>query len=503
MKRPLITIGLILFCLNSQVLAQNDIQPFGYYLDALRFAQTEIGGSTRVLSMGGAQISLGGDLSMAKSNPAGLGFYNRSEFSITPSVFSKNFNTAYIGETSDNQLSKFNISQLGVAIHSPMDEDGPYKGGTFAFTYTRINDFNNQYSIQGTNPNTSAIDAFVENADGNPPSQFSGNDILSLSYFNYLIGPESILVPPGSDDVYFTDVTGIPLQSDEIRTSGRQQQWSFSYGGNVNDKFYFGLGIGFLGLDYNKQRIYRESYNVDPLSSLLIRENLRIRGSGVNATLGIITRPHDNWRFGFSFATPTLYNLEDIYDASMETDWNNFLYGDAINGDTLLNQLFAETDIITSEYNLVTPMRVNGGLSYFFGKRGFVTADVEYVNYSRTKLSTTDFSMDQDNKAIQQFGTAVVNYRLGAEFRFNLMRFRAGYGITNASLASNAITFGTVQSISGGAGIKYQNFYLDSGIVYENGSGKYSPYDIASGSTPVATFDKSTLKVLFTLGITY
>jgi hypothetical protein len=62
-------------------------QPLGYYNDALIFSQTNAFGSTaRIQGIGGAQVSLGGDLSSAGVNPAGLGFYNKSAFSFTPSV---------------------------------------------------------------------------------------------------------------------------------------------------------------------------------------------------------------------------------------------------------------------------------------------------------------------------------------------------------------------------------------------------------------------------------
>ena len=60
-------------------------QVTGYLGDVGRYTQTLSGGGTaRIRAMGGAATSLGGDLSSAYLNPAGLGFYNRSDFSITP-----------------------------------------------------------------------------------------------------------------------------------------------------------------------------------------------------------------------------------------------------------------------------------------------------------------------------------------------------------------------------------------------------------------------------------
>lgn len=60
-----------------------------YFEDAYRFSNTNYGmGSTaRMQAIGGAQIALGGDISSAVSNPAGLGFFNKSVFVVTPSGF--------------------------------------------------------------------------------------------------------------------------------------------------------------------------------------------------------------------------------------------------------------------------------------------------------------------------------------------------------------------------------------------------------------------------------
>ena len=111
--------------------------------------------------------------------------------------------------------------------------------------------------------------------------------------------------------------------------------------------------------------------------------------------------------------------------------------------------------------------------------------------------------MDEDNKAIRQLGNAVVNYRIGGEFRANIFRFRAGYGVNYKPLQSHEVTFGTTYSISGGAGVRYNNFYFDAGVIHDSGSGVYAPYLLNAGDNPTTAFDRTNLKVLFTLGITY
>ena len=88
------TIYLSLFCLFLGIDAYAQ-----YAENALRFSQTFIGGSARMRGLGGAQTSLGGDISAASGNPAGLGFYNRSEFSISPSLRFANATSTFLGNT--------------------------------------------------------------------------------------------------------------------------------------------------------------------------------------------------------------------------------------------------------------------------------------------------------------------------------------------------------------------------------------------------------------------
>ena len=129
-----------------------------------------------------------------------------------------------------------------MAFHSAKDGSKGIWGGTFAINFNRINDFNETFSYSGTNENNSIIDYFLYNANGTDISQFSSNGFnyntpTGLGYFNYLIGPQNILNPPGPNNQYFTDVTGKPIQKEVVKSSGSQNQTSLSYGVNIADKF--------------------------------------------------------------------------------------------------------------------------------------------------------------------------------------------------------------------------------------------------------------------------
>lgn len=68
---------LIALGVSAQALAQEEA-------DALRYSRTTTGGTARAQAIGGAAGSLGGDVSAAHVNPAGLGFFRTSEVVITP-----------------------------------------------------------------------------------------------------------------------------------------------------------------------------------------------------------------------------------------------------------------------------------------------------------------------------------------------------------------------------------------------------------------------------------
>ena len=51
--------------------------------DGYNFSQTDLKGTARFMSMGGAFGALGGDLSTLSQNPAGIGVYRHSEIGFT------------------------------------------------------------------------------------------------------------------------------------------------------------------------------------------------------------------------------------------------------------------------------------------------------------------------------------------------------------------------------------------------------------------------------------
>ena len=495
-------IGLIgpLCLIGSISLAQS------YVESALLFSRTRPGGSARIQGMGGSQIALGGDYSVGLSNPAGLGMYNRSEVTFTPGYSTYDTETEYLGNIDKTNTTKFIIPGLSLVLHMPMDKKG-FVGGSFGISLSRTNDFNRTTRYHGFNEETSIIDSFIDIANGGTTDQFQPGGALydsptGLAYHNFLIGPASLVDPSFPDDEYFSDVKTMPSQREEIDTEGAMNQWSFSYGANFKDKLFVGAGIGISTLKFKSSKIYSEDFD-DPFFNYLdLAENLSIRGNGINATLGAIVRPVDFLQIGVSFTTPTYYEFTEDYDAEMNTSWKNFdYYGD---GSVILADETSATDILTSDYNLTTPMKLSAGVA-FLSEYGIITGDVEFINPAKAKYSssTPGISFSNENEGIKAAYQSVVNYRLGGEFRYKILRVRAGYGVQASALKNYFDLDNSVQSITGGIGVRLKKFYADFALVFSNGTDYYQPYYFSDGPGPIVTIDNKTTTGMLTFGLTF
>lgn len=517
MKKLFLISALASLTLNF-ALAQ-DNSPYGYYLDAARFSQTMPGGTARIQGLGGTQIALGADMSTIFSNPAGLGIYNRSVFSISPSYSFNNSKSEYLGNTREMDTDKFAIQNAGVVFSGHKNRVGGWQGGAFGFGINKINDFNQTLRYNGTNTQNSMVNYFIESANGAPTSQFppvdQTTDITSLAYQTYLIGPENIIDATYPDDEYFSDVVsfGQPskLQEEIIQQSGGQYQVNASYGGNYGDFLYFGLGLGLTTVNYQISRNYTESTfdysdtdpDYNPINEIQVQENLSIDGAGFNATFGIIVRPVNFFRFGAAVSTPTMYNLNDTYDASIGAAWNDFYYQDLIDGDTTLNNLYAETAIVNSTYSLRTPFKVSGGAAIFFGDVGFVTLDAEYLDYSQMFLSADNFSMDADNDHINENYSNSLNLRAGGEIRIDVIRLRAGYAMNNVPTNSTIDFNQANHRLSAGFGLRLDNMFFDLALVNNRINKQFSPYSLADNSQPIVDASVNNFSGILTMGVNF
>lgn len=272
-----------------------------------------------------------------------------------------------------------------------------------------------------------------------------------------------------------------------------------SYGANFGDRLFFGLGLGIASIRYKGSKVYREEFQGEPLFNSTLTETLDINGTGINGTFGLIGRPVNRVQIGVSISTPISYNLSDTYEASMNSQWDNFQY----DSNTILNNEQSSTNPLFADYKLKTPWKYSAGVSYFFAKAGFISFDVENVNYGNISYKDLD-GAETENEKINDLFKSVVNLRVGGEYRHNAYRFRGGYTLMPDpyNIEQNNTNRKT-QSASGGFGYRVKSYYVDLAVLYNWGSYSYRPYVINSANSPLMLYDRNTTTVLVTVGFPF
>ncbi len=511
MKRLILILSLV----SYSVISNAQGSPFGYYQDALLYGQSNysLGSTARMQAIGGAQIALGGDISSAVSNPAGLGFFTKSIFSFTPSLNFNTANTEYSTFETNGDLTfhdpnetfknNFHFANIGTVINfgtSPYASD-KFKGGSMAISLSRMNDFNLRRDYSGFNNTNSIIDQIIADSEGQTIDEIS--ELAYAAFDQYLIDENEDM-----DGIFYSpNVGGFPVQRERITQSGSHYQLNIAYGGNYDDRFYFGGGMGVQILNYQQNKVFTESEflqgteDLDSLNSLTVVNDLSVRGSGVNFNFGLIVRPIDIMTIGLSYTSPTFFSLDEESFLDLDAAWNQGATG--MNDGSQVDLASIDpyrSDLFVSNFRLRSPAKLALGTALFLGKNGFITGDLEFVNYSNATINSNDFSPIADNREIEQLYGNVMNVRLGGEFRIDNFRLRGGYAIFPSPYKDSNIK--DIENITFGFGYRNSDYYLDFAVVNGIRNATYAPYSIANNQ-PLATSDIRNTSVAVTLGFNF
>jgi long-subunit fatty acid transport protein len=481
----------------------------GYYEDAYRFSFVQAGGSSRIMAIGGTQWSIGGDVSNIAGNPAGLGFFRSSEASLSLGYSDWAVNTTYLGQNKSYNTSNFHLPNLSYVMANPKDGlgRGAFKGGAFGISFQRIANFNTEYGFFSDElGNTSIIDFYLQDANGIRESQIESFGLTGLAYTTYQINPVifdengNVINDP---DTYDSFVTGFPFQDENITQEGSSNQITFSYGANFNHKIFVGGSFGLRNLSFTSRKNYNEEFPDGPLINSALTERLFINGAGVNVNLGLIYKPIDYINLGFTFQSPTWYSFNEEYEAGITANYDNYEFEQE---DIILGRVEALSDYILGTYNLNTPLKIGGGATFFFGKNGFISADVDFIDYSNANIKSRDFNDGPDNQAIKSTYTSTLNYRFGAEYRIDIFRLRGGYAYYGDPIANSDFDRSTNQ-ISGGFGARINNFSIDLALISQKRNGLYSSYQVLDAQNnnigPVTELENKIFTGMLTLGFSF
>lgn len=493
-----------------------------YVVDAGRFSQSTFGGTARMQAIGGAQHSLGGDLSTLTGNPAGLGVYNKSEMSITPGLQFGRSTSTYTTPSdvtkTDASRNNFHIANFGfVASSGDKASMRDWKGGTWGISFDRTNDFQRRRRFSGSNSVNNLRSSLAQQAQQYDVAAFDLDNAYYYDLYNSTTALTGTLegneaVSDLMNQAYWSDLfyydqgtnsyetldAGRPvLQEGEILSKGAQSQWNIAYGNNYRDELYVGGAINVHALRYIEETTYTETSqatDADIFNYSNIR-NLEQVGTGVSMKLGLIYRITDYIRLGSAFQTPTWYYINEEFTNQLITRWN------VTSPFIGYNNYEYSTRIIEYDYQFRAPMRWTNGLSVFFKKAGFISVDVEYVPYKQAKFSSTDGSFASENAAIKSRYNNVWNIRAGCEFRIKNLFLRGGYALYADPVNSTDNVDRSKHIYTAGLGLRLGDQHIDFTLVNELNSASYSHYQMADDSQPVSKTDFATIKGLFTWGI--
>ena len=479
--RVLLVASLVLGGIGAK--AQLSLGSHFYGEDAFRYSETKISGSARMQGLGGGYVSLGADPTNNYNNPAGLGFYNRSELSITPVFNSINTSSVYAGSQFNRSTSNANIGQLGLILSSG-GVGTRKKRSSFAITYSKQNSLLTDFRYQGQNKRSSMADYFAEKAtrrgadsqtldDEFDPNTGSAATSTAMYYQAYMIDPVS-----GSGAPYTKVETALPVdQTGDISSTGSVSQWNVGYGVNFDDKTYVGISVGFVRLNYEYVGNHSERFvNGKVFNGFDYGDDLYVRGGGVNLSLGTIFKVSESINLGASVTTPTWISLNEIYNSSITIDPKP---------NTIVTDFRTiTTDENIFDYSLTTPLKASGGATFFLpNKKGFITADAEYVGYRGMGLKDPEDNTwgANEKRAIKSVYNDAVNVKVGAEYRIDNIRVRAGAKYMPDPYKQKIDNLNRSQMLlTAGAGYRSSKFFIDLAGVFNKYNGAYTPYELAN-----------------------
>ncbi len=405
-------------------------------------ATEDLNGTARYVGMGGAMEALGADITTIGSNPAGVGLFRRSAVNVTAGFVSQQ----------DAPQSKFgdatnaSFDQIGFVWNTKL---GDGKNLNIAFNYKKNRNFNNSLlaagNLGGASLNKNSYMNLMDNYD---PSNSKWLDAYNISQLDALY--YKTFVGDMDGNLYYNNGDSYVHQS---TTSGYVGEYDINVSGNVSNRVYLGLTLGFQDVDYQSWTTYTEGVvNADnqPIGSVTVEDHRMITGTGFNIKAGAIFFPFEEsaFRFGLSIATPTWY---DLYTSSATA-----LYNDAATGGTPIEPNFVSEG--EYDYRVYTPWKFGFSLGHTIGRDIALGASYEFADYSSISSrvidgydyygQTSSYKDLNMNSHTERSLKGVSTLKLGAEVKASPeFAIRLGYNFVSPMYRKDAYRDGTVQSL--------------------------------------------------------
>lgn len=486
--------------------------------EGLRTAWFTQNGTARSNAIGGAIGSLGGDISVSNINPAGIAMYKTGEFVFTIGGMKNNNTFNYRDTVSKNDKGVFRYGTIGLVFPRNTSNNRNKANENFAISVIQLASFNNRIAYRGFNNYSSFSEQYIEELTKDNADTLAAlsNYIFgsSLAFRTYLIDTS---MKGNVFDGYKSLVpitTGV-LQDYNALTRGGIHNINFTYAGYDGGKWYGGFGIDIPIISYRRDLNYseRDASNKpnNDFAYFNYTESLRSSGIGIGFKLGAIYKPKENLRIGLAFHSPQFIAVTDRIRSAMTTNTENYAHTKTETSDNL-----NDGDPGKRKYTLTTAYKIVGSISYIFNEvanvkkqRGFISADVELVNYRGARFARTD---DQGyriknyysslHNTIKQIYKPNINFKVGGELKLNTFMLRAGMAYYGSPYDDDKLNVDRL-IISGGIGYRNKGIFIDLSLSQTMINDAQFPYRLTDKANTYAVQTGNVQNVMMTVGFKF
>jgi len=393
------------------------------------YSANPINGTAKYNAMAGSIGALGGDVSSANVNPAGIGVFITNDLNLTLGVNSNKNTTSLAGNSLNYKTNNTDISNTGGVLT------------------INLGDTNSKWKFVniGVNYATQSLDNYSESAA-------NGN-----------IKIVDNLTTPGTPINY-------TFQGHAYDRYGDQSKMNFAVGANYDNRLYFGAGLNFHNsfLSQNDSAGFYSDYDDTSLVYHKQYTGYEEHSDGFSANIGVIAKLSNQFRVGAALESPTWWSIDRVY--------NQYYYN------------YDQPDVFTEDRSLVTPMKATLSAAFVPSKNFALNVDFiqgitkpKYKEYGDAERELNDFFNDSYKNSSE--------VRVGAEYRISAFRLRGGYayqgnsfdnlsllGYNNDGSTSNQsfsdLLVGKRNIIGAGLGYDFRAFYIDAS--YQSITSEYS-----------------------------
>lgn len=356
--------------------------------DMQRLSERDIQGTARYVGMAGAMTAIGGDASAAMDNPAGIGVYQHLETQLTLDL-QLDRTTTELSNVGGISRNYFIPSSASVVFALPASGRTSLLNHNLMFGYRRLRTYNRELLMDSP-----------------------------VDYYSSL-------------------------------ESGYMGQYSMGWGMNLGYKLYLGVALNIQSWSFSKENV--QEVPVEGYVEKYLNRNI-FSGVGVNGNFGIIYRPVELLRLGFSIQTPT----------GGRTRYSDYGYLDVFQGTHRIDSLGYENSTASYNAQMYLPFRMAAGVALQFSRYGMLS--LEY------NLQTRPFMMPMHTLKVGVEFIAFRHLYINAGYAYDSPFASAKpdrYGEGNRDYRTDVDFRNTIRSHYASAAIGYQGRSVHARMAYQ------------------------------------